>query len=167
MHVSFSFSFLIPLLALSAPQAWGQPGTASWNTQLEKKLARAVKCTQPLGAIHRNGEINGQPFHFVHMSCAFEGGNSSWAAGMVAFHDQRRITRASVYDGLLAMSDDPLLVNGTIVQYKAIVAKPDDSRCCPSGSALVSIDTGTMRVKYRAIGFAANFPDDVGRAIKP
>jgi hypothetical protein len=167
MHTPRPASLVAALLVLNASLAWSQPGTPAWNAQLETRLARAVKCTQPLEAIHRSGEINGQPFQFVHMSCAFEGGNATWAAGMVAFHDQRRVTRASVYEGLLAMRDKPLLVRGSVVQYEAIVAKPEDGRCCPSGTALVSIDTGTMRVKYQAQGFTHRFPDSVGRAIKP
>lgn len=59
------------------------------------------------------------------------------------------------------------LVRGSVVRDEAIVAKPEDGRCCPSGRARVSIDTGTLRVRYQAQGFAHHLPDRVGRAIKP
>lgn len=128
--------------------------------------ARQIECEQPAGDARRlDGRVRGQPFRIYTMNCNFVGGNAQWAAMMIGFHDGQRYTRVVAFAGGLSPTSSPTLRDGRL-GYDALVAKPEDARCCPSGKARVEIDMATLVRTTQTIGFRGNFPPERPKALR-
>lgn len=128
--------------------------------------ARQIECESPAGDARRlDGRVRGQAFRLYAMNCNFVGGNAQWAAMMIGFHDGQRYTRVVAFTGGLTPTSSPTLRDGRL-GYDALVAKPTDARCCPSGKARVEIDMATLVRTTRTIGFRGNFPPERPQALR-
>jgi hypothetical protein len=133
---------------------------------IDEAFLRAVDCNSSTttGARHE-GNIRGRRFMLVSASCPFEGGNANWGAFLVAFHDGQLITQAIAFSGTLDVNAFIGSRNDRIV-YEAIVTRPEDSRCCPSGKAIVEIDVDRQLATATAVGFAARYAPVRGKTLK-
>lgn len=166
MH-SLRLAALAGLLCASAAGAQTLVGRAIAD---EKRTLQAwasqIECESPAGDAKRlDGRVRGQAFRLYTMNCNFVGGNAQWAAMMIGFHDGQRYTRVVAWAGGLTPTSSPTLHDGRL-GYDALVAKPDDARCCPSGKARVEIDMATLVRSTHTIGFRANFPPERPKALR-
>lgn len=128
--------------------------------------ARQIDCESPAGDARRlDGRVRGQAFRLYAMNCNFVGGNAQWAAMMIGFHDGQRYTRVVAWAGGLTPTSSPTLRDGRL-SYEALVAKPDDARCCPSGKARVEIDMATLVRTTQTIGFRGNFAPERPKTLR-
>ncbi len=133
---------------------------------IEAAFKKAVECEAPAGdPVRYQGTLGGASFKFVAVNCAFIGGNALWAAFMVGFHDGKRLTRVMAFKGGLSV-ESAVSVRGDRIVYEAKISKPNDARCCPSGKAVVEIDTSQLVALAKPVGFAAKLDPVRGRLLK-
>lgn len=157
-------TLLLGASSVGAQTLVGQPIADEKRTL--RAWTRQIECEQPAGDARRlDGRVRGQAFRVYTMNCNFVGGNAQWAAMMIGFHDGQRYTRVVAFAGGLSPTSSPTLRDGRL-GYDALVAKPDDARCCPSGKARVEIDMATLVRSTRTIGFRGNFPPERAQALR-
>lgn len=135
---------------------------------IAKAFMVAVKCNVNISdarPLRYEGTLRGQPFQFYAVTCPFEGGNADWAAALVAFHDGSRLTRVVGFTGGLNVASVTGVRNEHLV-YEAKVTKPEDARCCPSGTAIVEVDPDKLVATARAVGFSTRYDPVRGEVLK-
>ena len=131
---------------------------------IDEAFLRAVDCNGSANVRHE-GSLRGRPFQLIAASCLFEGGNAQWSTLLVAFHHGQQITQAIAFVGSLNVDSFIGPKNDRIV-YEAMVTRPEDARCCPSGRAIVEIDVDRQRATARAVGFAKRYDPVPGKTLK-
>lgn len=135
---------------------------------ITKAFMEAIKCNANISdarPLRHEGTLRGQPFQFYAVECPFEGGNAVWAAALVAFHDGSRLTRAVGFAGGLNVASVTGVRNERLV-YEADVTKPEDARCCPTGTAIVEVDPDKLVATTRAVGFSTRYDPVRGKVLK-
>ncbi len=143
----------------------GQAASSKWRTGLETRLAQAVGCKRAEKVAFRRGSLDGTAFDLVFMSCTADPGSAAWTSAMVAFNDGRKVTEASVYDGVPWVGDARVDVRGDRILYQAVVPRPGDAGCCPTGKAMVTFEPTRLRASAVPQGFQADYPPVKGRRL--
>ncbi len=158
---------LLGLVACTTLASAAPPRMVGLAVQDEKRMLRQLErladCDNPAFAKHvQDGIQSGRPFRFFTVGCEF--GNTFGESQFVAFHDGKRYTRVLKFYALGVAS--PVSVRKDRIVYEAVVPKPGDARCCPSGRAEVEIDVDRLVATKRAIGFHGRFEPARGTALE-
>jgi hypothetical protein len=137
--------------------------------QPEQRMARALAqadtahCDGGATVEHLlDGSAQGLPFRLFKVSCNYGNTRGEWQ--VVAFHDGSRYTRVLRFAALQIAS--PVAIDQDRIVYEAVLEKPGDARCCPSGRARVVLDTVRLSAIVQAIGFARRFEPVRGTLLK-
>jgi hypothetical protein len=156
---------MLPGLPGEAQAQSGQAATSKWRSGLESRLAQAVGCKRPESVAFRRGSLDGAPFDLVFMNCAAYGGNPVWTSALVAFNDGRKVTEATVYDGVPCVGEARIEIRGVRILYQAVVPRPGDPGCCPTGKAMITFEPSRLRASAAPQGFRADYPLVKGRRL--